>query len=50
MRSWVVTETDVEAVDEMVDVVLAGTDDEELWGMVGWYKAHSCVIRFCQGK
>jgi len=29
MRCWVVAETDFEAVDEMVDVVLAGTDDEE---------------------
>jgi len=29
MRRWVVAETDVEAVDETVDVVLAGADDEE---------------------
>jgi len=29
MRRWVVAETDIEAVDETVDVVLAGADDEE---------------------
>jgi len=29
MRRWVVAETDVEAVGETVDVVLAGADDEE---------------------
>jgi len=29
MRRWVVAETEVEAVDETVDVVLAGADDEE---------------------
>jgi len=29
MRRWVVAETDVEAVDETVDVVMAGADDEE---------------------
>jgi len=29
MRRWVVAETDVEAVDVTVDVVLAGADDEE---------------------
>jgi len=29
MRRWVVGETDVEAVDETVNVVLAGVDDEE---------------------
>jgi len=29
MRRWVLAETDVEAVDEEVDVLLAGADDEE---------------------
>jgi len=29
MRRWVLAETDVEAVDEAVDVLLAGADDEE---------------------
>jgi len=29
MRCWVLAETDVEAVDEAVDVLLAGADDEE---------------------
>jgi len=29
MRRWVVAETEVEAVDETVDVVLAGADDEK---------------------
>jgi len=29
MPRWVAAETDVEAVDERVDVVLAGADDEE---------------------
>jgi len=29
MRRWVVAETDVEVVDETVDVVLAGADEEE---------------------
>jgi len=28
-RRWVLAETDVKAVDETVDVVLAGADDEE---------------------
>jgi len=50
MRRWVVAETDVEAIDVTDDVVLAGAEDEEWWGMVGRYEAHSCVIRFCEGK
>jgi len=29
MRRWVLAETDVEAVEEAVDVLLAGADDEE---------------------
>jgi len=29
MRRWVLAETDVEAVDAAVDVLLAGADDEE---------------------
>jgi len=29
MRCWVVAETNVEAIDVKVDVVLAGADDEE---------------------
>jgi len=29
MRRWVVAETNVEAIDVKVDVVLAGADDEE---------------------
>jgi len=29
MRRWEVAETEVEAVDETVDVVLAGADDEK---------------------
>jgi len=29
MRRWVLAETDVVAVDEAVDVLLAGADDEE---------------------
>ena len=29
MRRWVVALTDVEAVDETVDVILAGANDEE---------------------
>jgi len=29
MRRWVVAETNVEAIDEKVDVVLAGADHEE---------------------
>jgi len=29
MRRWVVAETDVEAVDDMIFMVLAGADDEE---------------------
>jgi len=29
MRRWVVAETDVDAVDVTVDVVVAGADDEE---------------------
>jgi len=29
MRRWVLAETDVKAVDEAVNVVLAGVDDEE---------------------
>jgi len=29
MRRWVVDEIDVGAVDQTVDVVLAGADDEE---------------------
>jgi len=29
MRRWVLAETDVEAVEVAVDVLLAGADDEE---------------------
>jgi len=29
MRRWLVAETDVEAIDQMVDMVLAGADDDE---------------------
>jgi len=29
MRCWVVAETNVEAIDVKVDVVLAGADDKE---------------------
>jgi len=29
MRRWVVAETDAEVVDETIDVVLAGADEEE---------------------
>jgi len=50
MRRWVVAETNVEAIDVKVDVVLAGADDKESWGMVGRYKAHSCMIRFGESK
>jgi len=29
MRCWVVAETDVETLDQTVDMVLAGVDDDE---------------------
>jgi len=50
MRRWLVAETDVEAIDQMVDMVLAGADDDEWWGMGEGYEWRWRAIRFCQGK